>query len=315
MDTLHITLFGTITVTHPKGAAPLKLSRSGQALLAYLLLRQQFVPRDVLADVFWRDYQPERARSNLTTALWRLRHALEPADVRPGTYLITKNSGEVSFNWESCYWLDIAVFKQQIHPFLGKPLFALSEDDVKSVEATLGLYHSELLEGLYDDWALCEREYFRSLYLNGLLRLMEFHTSRNNFLSSIAYGQEILRQDPLREEIHRELMHLYLKSGQRTLALHQYTQCQDLLRHELGIAPLAETQRLYQQIVNISTIDVAVSAQALNRHVFQLSHELQLLKSSLDETTRTLAQLVQSVNLIVGDSTSGFARPSKGYDH
>ena len=203
METLQITLFGQVKVVHPNESAPLKLTRGMQALLAYLLLHQHLVPRDVLMDVFWVDHAPDRARSSLTTAIWRLRQLLEPDDVRPGTYLITSNTGEVGFNWESQHWLDSAAFERSIHPLLRKPLPALGEEDIQQIEGVLAHYRGELLEGVYDDWALRERERFRTLHLNCLTRLMEFHAGRKNFEQSIAFGQEILRRDPLREEIHR----------------------------------------------------------------------------------------------------------------
>jgi DNA-binding SARP family transcriptional activator len=130
MQALQIALFGHVTVVHAQGQAPLRLSRSTQALLAYLLLQQHLVPRDVLMDVFWMDHSPDRARSNLTTALWRLRQLLEPGDVRPGTYLTASSTGEVGFNWDSDHQLDTESFEQRIYPLLRKPVSNLGEDDI-----------------------------------------------------------------------------------------------------------------------------------------------------------------------------------------
>ena len=200
-------------------------------------------------DVFWVDHSPDRARSSLTTALWRLRQLLEPHDVRPGTYLSARNTGEVGFNWDSNHSLDTASFEQHIYPLLRKPVSDLGEDDIREIEGVLTLYRGELLEGMYEDWALRERERFRSLHLNCLTRLMECYAGRRNFEQSIALAHEILRRDPVREEIHRALMRIYLESGQRTLAMRQYVRCRELLDQELGVSPLEETQLLYQQII------------------------------------------------------------------
>ncbi len=252
MENLQITLFGHVSVVHPHASAPLKLSRSTQALLAYLLLQPHLVPREVLMDVFWIDYSPDRARSSLTTALWRLRQLLEPNDVRPGTYLITRNTGEVGFNWDSSHWLDTESFQQYIYPLLRKPVSDLSDADIVVIEQVLTLYRGELLESMYEDWALRERERFRSLHLNALTRLMECYAARGNFEQSIALAHEILRRDPVREEIHRALIRIYLESGQRPLAMRQYVQCRDILQREMGVPPLEETQALYQQIVALS---------------------------------------------------------------
>lgn len=297
METLQISLFGHVNVVHPHGPAPLKLSRGIQALLAYLLLHNHLVARDVLMDVFWMDASPDRARSNLTTALWRLRQALEPEGVPHGAYLITSHAGEVGFNWNSGHWLDTKTFEQRIYPLLRKPIAEINDQDIREIEGVLTLYRGELLEGLYDDWALRERERFRSLHLNCLTRLMECHASRKNLEQSIALAHEILRRDPMREEIHRALMRLYLESGQRTQAMRQYLQCRDILDQELGVAPLEETQVLHQQICASSYAgDRAIAGQAGNSEIAQLVCELQAVRQSLVEAARALERINKAVN-------------------
>lgn len=309
MDTLQITLFGHVTVIHPNGLTPLKLPRSIQSFLAYLLLQPHLVSRDMLMEVFWVDTPPDRARSSLTTAIWRLRQLIEPHGVPSGTYLITTNTSEVGFNWDCRHWLDTESFEQHVHPFLRKPLSTLGEDDVKHAEEILALYRGELLEGLYEDWALRERERFRSLYLNCLTHLMEHYTRRNDFAQSITYGQEILRHDQLREDIHRDLMRIYLEYGQRNMAARQYIQCRELLNRELGVPPLEETELLYQQIVTSTPACSSTNREALSQEITQLLHEFQLVKRSFDETGRALARIAQSVNRFMGEAA--LRNPSK----
>jgi DNA-binding SARP family transcriptional activator len=78
---------------------------------------------------------------------------------------------------------------------------------------------------------------------------MDYYRHLGAYEESLAYGQQILSYDPLREEIHRDMIRLYLESGQRALAVRQYERCRETLAAELGIAPMAETQALYAQIV------------------------------------------------------------------
>jgi DNA-binding SARP family transcriptional activator len=61
-------------------------------------------------------------------------------------------------------------------------------------------------------------------------------------------GRKILEVDPLREEIHREMMRLHVRSGHRALALQQYDACRQLLAAELDVEPMEETQSLYREI-------------------------------------------------------------------
>lgn len=297
MNPLQITLFGPVTVIHPLAPSPLKLSHSIQSFFAYLLLQKHLVPREVLMDVFWRDSTPDRAHSSLTTVVWRLRQLLEPEHVQPGSYVITKKSGEVGFNWESGHALDKELFENRIYPILRLPLTDLGATEIENLEAALELYQGDLLEGLYEDWALRERERFRTLHLDCLTRLMQYHARHRNFEQSITYGQEILRRDPLREEIHRDLMRVYQAAGQSSRAMQQYLRCAALLNQELGVPPLQETQLLYQQLITQERPEPdAAPASSQPPDLAQLLHELRLAKQSIEQTATTLSHIYEVVS-------------------
>ncbi len=250
MSVLRVSLFGGVRIVYDDQPSELKLPRMGQGLLAYLLLyRHRVHPREMLAGLFWGDRSEDRARGCLSTALWRLRCALEPEGVCRGTYLVTTPAGEVGFNQASNHWLDVAIFEERVGQVLARPFDALGKSDVHMIEHALQLYRGELLEGFYDDWALRERERMRLLYLNGLSYLMRYYKHHGVYNESLSYGHKILALDPLREEIHREMMRLYLEAGQRALAVQQYETCREILAAELGIPPMEETQALYAQIV------------------------------------------------------------------
>ena len=90
MTTLYISLFGHGCVRYGE-SPPLKLSRSSLSLLAYLLLHPAPVPRELLQEVFWANQPPDRGRSSLATAIWRLRNSLETDSVPVGAYLLAGN--------------------------------------------------------------------------------------------------------------------------------------------------------------------------------------------------------------------------------
>ncbi|MFQ5854953.1 MAG: BTAD domain-containing putative transcriptional regulator, partial [Anaerolineae bacterium] len=210
MSILRISLFGDVRIARDDWSSEVRVTRSVQALLAYLLLQRHRVhPREVLAGLFWGDHSENRARSCLSTALWRLRSALEPEGIPRGTYLVRTPAGEIGFNHESDHWLDVAVFEEQAGRVLAQPIDVTESAKVQELENALRLYTGELLEGFYDDWALRERERLRFLYLNSLAHLMHYHKYQGAYEESLAYGQQILQHDPLREEIHREMMRLY----------------------------------------------------------------------------------------------------------
>ena len=176
MATLQIMLFGSFQITCTDWEDGLQLTRNVQAFLGYLLIhRHRFHPREVLADIFWGDRPEEQARNCLNTMVWRLRRSLESDSTPRGTYLVRTPLGEVGFNRKCDYWLDIAIFENQISCMLKKQIEAIEPDEAKMLENALELYVGELLEGFYYEWSLLERERMRSLYLKGLEHLMCYY--------------------------------------------------------------------------------------------------------------------------------------------
>ena len=249
MSVLRISLFGGVRIEHEGRPKAEKVTRAVEALLAYLLLqRQRSHSREALCGLFWGDHSDESARGCLNTTLWRLRRVLEPDGVGRGTYLINTAQGGVAFNPDSTVWFDVSVLERAAERVFSEPAAAVRETDVQELEAALELYTGDLLEGHYGDWALRERERLRGLYLNSLARLMRYHKDHSAYEKSVACGEQILRLDPLREEIHREMIRLHLQSGRRALALRQYEICREMLASELRVDPMEETQALFAQI-------------------------------------------------------------------
>jgi DNA-binding SARP family transcriptional activator len=297
MSILRISLFGNVTITHQGLPAEVKVTHTVQALLAYLLLhRQRYHHREVLVNLFWGDYPEERARSCLSTALWRLRRALEPPGIPQGAYLLTTSAGEIGFNRNSDYWLDAAHFEEPIEQLLKQPARVLAASEAQVLEHALHYYIGELLEGFFDDWIIRERERLRLLYLSGLAHLMRYYQQHEAYEQSLACGQQILTLDPLREEIHREMIQLYLASGQRALAARQYEACREILAAELGIPPMAETQALYHQIV--PAIDHGPEQSTFKSEPTNLKQALRHLRLTIhgfDEARERLQRAVQLV--------------------
>jgi DNA-binding SARP family transcriptional activator len=302
MGILQIRLFGRVQVSHNNWKTEVNITRVIQGLLAYLLLqRHRTHSRDELAALFWGEQNQERARGCLNTTLWRLRCALEPAGVPHGTYLISNYCGEVAFNRDSRYWLDVAIFEEQIKSILATPHESVEASEVKELENIMHLYRGELLEGFYNDWALRERESLRTLYLNGLAYLMKYEKYYGLHEKSLTYGRHILEVDPLREEIHREMMRLYAENGQRALAARQYKSCCEVLRVELDIQPMAETQALYAHIMSSGETFHADHTEDGQDQLLATLQDLRLVAQSVQQMHVHLAQAIGSIEAFFND--------------
>jgi DNA-binding SARP family transcriptional activator len=292
MGILKVALLGGVRVTHNNWRNEARLTREIQSLLAYLLLqRHRSHSREILADAFWGEQRHEKARRALNTALWRLKKVLEPEGVPAGTYLISAHAGEVGFNCQSQYWLDVEVFEQEANHLITYPPEKADKPNIQEFEKTLNLYKGELLEDVYHDWALRERERLRAMYLKCLMYLMHYYKFQKLYEKASTYGQQILSFDPIREDIHREMMRIYLESGQRALAARQYEICQLALARELGISPMEETQMLYAQIFpesqkggpQISSQKLLNPEQVLGQ-LRQISQTIELAREQVQQT-------------------------------
>lgn len=299
MQTLRIYLFGGVRVeSNGEFAADIKPTHIVQTLMSYLLLyRQRTHPRDVLANLLWEDYPQERARNCLNTAMWRLRQVLEPSGIEPGTYLVSTPTGELGFNLKSNYWLDVAVFENELSKLLSIPIEQVTEAQIQSAAQTVQLYTADLLEGYYTDWALSERERLRVYYLDGLYYLMRYFDYQHDFAKTLTYGREILNCDPLREDIHRQMMRAYMQNGQRSLAVRQYKLCCQLLTTELNILPMPETQELFKQIVETGVSSSPSNGPAPNvADLQQFCPQLQAAIESMELARKNLQQVIDKFN-------------------
>ncbi len=265
MNLLKINLLGIVRVAHQGVPTETGMGHAVKGLLGYLtLFRHRFHAREVLAGLFWGESSEDRARSSLNTTLWRLRKVLEPGSIPTGAFLATTPTGEIGFNRKSDHWIDVEFFEDRIKPILAISYDSLNANEVNQLESALHLYKGELLEGFYDEWALRERERLRSMFVQGQIHLLHHYTHHAAWEQGLACAQNILHLEPLREEIHRELMRLYFKNGQRALALRQYEKCRETLASELDVFPMEETQILYAQISQKTGGDLAASDPRLD---------------------------------------------------
>jgi DNA-binding SARP family transcriptional activator len=251
MAHLSVRLFGPIEASLEGQAGPVRFpAKKTKALLGYLLInRKTRHSRERLAALWWGHRENSKARRCLNTEIWRLRRVIEPRP-SPAVFL-NVGTNEVGFNLRSDYWLDVEEFERQCE--LAKQLETQDEElAARALQRAVGLYQDELLPDCYEDWCLIERQRLQLLQLEALSYLVSFHGRRREFAESITCCQRILAHDSLREEIHRELIRLYINTGRPDAAMRQFRDCAALLNQELGVEPMGETLALIQSLPHVS---------------------------------------------------------------
>ncbi len=231
---LHIYLLGSFNLTLADQPQRFTALPRTLPLFAYLLLnRHRPISRESLAFTMWPDVNEAEARSNLRRHLYELKRVLPPAsDSAPW---IVSDAGTVQWNQSAPYWFDIEEFE-------------VAAESPEGWGAAAALYAGDLLPSLQDEWALIERERLRNLFFSVLDRLMERSRKQGELVQAISYGQRILLHDPMREDVVRALMALRLETGDRPGAMQEYQRFEQRLREELDVAPMVETNALYDQI-------------------------------------------------------------------
>jgi DNA-binding SARP family transcriptional activator len=225
-------------------------SQQAHLLLCYLLLNSKYPHlRDQLASVFWGEYSTQASRKYLRNSLWKLRQMFEEAQANLDDYLFISDES-VTFICTSPYWLDVEIFEAAVEACQDVTGQEIQPEQANELGAAVELYSGDLLVGADYDWCIYERERLNLLYLEALHKLMVFHAAHGSYERGLAYGERILGQDPTREKVHLQMMRLYWLSGNRSAALAQYKRCAQILREELGIAPLQETTAVYQQMIH-----------------------------------------------------------------
>ncbi|HRQ36759.1 MAG TPA: BTAD domain-containing putative transcriptional regulator [Chloroflexota bacterium] len=245
MAHLQIRALGKLQLQHDELVVSSFPTHHVEELLGYLLLFPRVKhSRLKLIDLLWPDCSEEQGRGRLNTAVWRLRTIFHTLHFTCDDFLVTARDW-VSLSPQPDVQIDFVTFETWERQ-------ARAEVDLVRQESLLNqaiaLYQGDFCEGIYADWCLLERERLARLHLRLLGDLMFSAMRRGEYETAVEMGQHILQIDPLREEVHRALMHCYRCLGLYAQAIRQFHHCADLLQAELHIMPLPETITLFSQI-------------------------------------------------------------------
>lgn len=238
MAALSIELLGGLVVKVYGRALTTFKSRKTEALLVYLACNARPIGRDELAAFLWDDSDPAQAQANLRKTLSDLRQHLDE--------FLRIDRHTIALNLAGDVWLDVAGFEALTNTKADRPA---------SFEHAIELYKGDFLAGFFlrdgyafDEWAALERERLRLTAVTTLEALAAHSLHHRQYARGIRHATRLLGMDPLHEASHRLLMRLLARSGQRSAALAQYANCQQILEAELGVAPQPETTAVYQRI-------------------------------------------------------------------
>lgn len=246
--TLAIRCFGPFELYRwGKLVTPGMVKRRKVLLLLKVLLAHEGHPlsSDTLMELLWPGVSPDLGLGRLHVVVHDLRRLLEAPDTR-GKWLYIQRDGEnYVFNLGAPCYIDVREFRLLVQTAQRAEARGEIKGVINAYEGAAGLYRGDFLEDEpFSEWCWPTREHLRETYLTVLKRLASLYGQVGRWERAIGHLRQALRVDPLREDTHRELMRSLWGAGRRDEALRQYHLCRDLLRKELGVRPLPETERL-----------------------------------------------------------------------
>ena len=253
MATYRVRLFGDLEIVR-QGDGPSQLpGRSAGSLLALLLVnRGHPVGRDAVASTLWADRPSSEGRKAVRTTLWRLGQALGGA---PGGDPFTADREHIRISDPSEWQVDLWPFEDRLDPYVREAREIEGESEARRVAEALDLHRRPFLEGFHDRWCEDRRHRARLMWLTGLETLVRYRRRSGQWESVILEADLVLRVDPLRETMHRELIHAHYARGDRASALRLFERFRALICEELGVSPMPSTRRLHDGILKGEPIE------------------------------------------------------------
>lgn len=247
MPVLEIFFFGQFEVIQngKKIEHPLWQSRQVRSILKFLAAAPgKPLSNSQLIELLWPGEDASSAQQRLYVRISQLRKVLENPQghewiqsVEGGYALALPHVDDTKTIKQDC-WIDVNQFEEQAE--LGRA--ALEEKQfqkaIASMERARSLYRADyLLEDLYLEWTVGERERLRDLYLITLTELAEAYAQTGAYRRAINICRQILSVEPYREAVFLRLMLYYYYAGEKGKALQVFQQCEQVLQQELGVLP------------------------------------------------------------------------------
>lgn len=231
------------------GQRRLDVPEGSKRLLAFVALRQRRVERRQASGALWPYGDDQRAAGNLRSALWRLRGAGIDIVLADKWSLALSDGVEVDTH-RMYAWADRIIAGTAHSGDL-----AVSPRQVDALD---------LLPGLYEDWAIVERERLRQRMLHALETLSCQLVALGRHADAVEAALTAINAEPLRESAQGALIRAHAAEGNWVEVRRSYQLYRTLLWKELGVEPSRElTAFVYG--THLNPTDIMESADVLVR--------------------------------------------------
>ncbi len=249
---LTINMLGPVEISRdplrPLAADAWTTKRARDILCFIASRRHRRASKDTIIDTFWGEAEFEAVEKNFHPTVSHIRKALNSNQPLKQNFLLYRD-GDYQLSPNFSYLIDTEEFDRLLSE--GETARRARDFDrcIVAYERAVNLYRGDFMQGSYDDWVEEQRSYYREQHLRLLESLAAVAQKTEDWSRSLHLAQEILRDDPYREDVHIMIMRAHAGQGNRHAVREQYETLRRLLKKELGVEPAPETQRIYRELI------------------------------------------------------------------
>ena len=221
---LQVQVLGPLSVLRDGEPVRLPQSKKTRGLLAYLAITGRAHRRDRLCSLLWD--VADDPRGALRWSLSKIRPVVDSEAKR--SLVADRESVQLELEEATLDW-------RWVRKELASGVGSIATERLQELES---VFDGELLEGLelldFDEftaWCAAEREHARSMHTKVLQALVDRFDSTPD--DALPYARELVRIDPVNEEVRARLIQLLARAGRLNEAKVQYESAGRMLR-ELG---------------------------------------------------------------------------------
>lgn len=219
-------------------------------MLVYFAMHPRGVSRDELLEQFWPGRQMAAGRRNFHPTLSYIRSVLPRAGEGP-----LLRDGEL-YRLNPGYPLTCDLW--EFEAALARARAAETESERRAaLESAAGLAAAPLLQGLYTNWASDAAARARDRVETTRLALGATALAAGDPQTALEHYRAAAELDPYRESTRVGVIECLVRIGNRRAAVVEYDRLKGLLRAELSVDPLPETEEAVQALLASARFDVS----------------------------------------------------------
>ena len=225
-------------------------ARQGRRLWAFLVLhRRQPAGREDVAAAVWGEAMPDAWDDALSVLISRLRRSLLPIAHACPEPAIKGGEGRYRLELPPGSVVDLERAMAALHRAEGLIRQKAWGAVVAEAQVTTEIAARGFLNGERGDWIEGQRRLLGEARVHALESTIVAELARGHAALAERDAEQLVALAPLREAGHRLLIQALVAGGNPGQAVLAYHRCQRLLREQVGVAPSAEMEELFQQLL------------------------------------------------------------------